>query len=107
MDSYLLPAVAEHEKLSNLHLLNLDRDRLAHIARKDGQAGSGDRCTREWNLQQICGYFTSWSALQRYREKNGSDPLELVMEDLRRAWGIDPEKTQVVAWPLTVRLARL
>jgi hypothetical protein len=36
LDSYLLPAVAEHEKLSNLHLLNLYRDRLAYIARKDG-----------------------------------------------------------------------
>jgi electron transport complex protein RnfG len=38
LDSYLLPAVAEDEKLSNLHLLNLDRDRLAYIARKDGVA---------------------------------------------------------------------
>jgi electron transport complex protein RnfG len=38
LDSYLLPAEAEHEKLSNLHLLNLDRDRLAYIARKDGKA---------------------------------------------------------------------
>ena len=38
LDSYLLPAVAEHEKLSNLHLLNLDRDRLAYIARKEGKA---------------------------------------------------------------------
>jgi SAM-dependent methyltransferase len=63
--------------------------------------------TREWNLQQLCGYFTSWSALQRYRKKNGSDPLELIMEDLRRAWGLDPEKTQTVTWPLTVKLARL
>jgi len=63
--------------------------------------------TREWNLQQLCGYFTSWSALQRYRKKNGSDPLELVMEDLRQAWGTDPEKTQVVTWPLTVKLARM
>lgn len=38
LNSYLLPAVAEHEKLSNLHLLNLDRDRLAYIARKEGKA---------------------------------------------------------------------
>lgn len=38
LDSYLLPAVTDNEKLSNLHLLNLDRDRLAYIARKDGQA---------------------------------------------------------------------
>ena len=38
LNSYLLPSVAEHEKLSNLHLLNLDRDRLAYIARKEGKA---------------------------------------------------------------------
>ncbi len=38
LDSYLLPANTEHEKLSNLHLLNLDRDRLAYVARKNGQA---------------------------------------------------------------------
>lgn len=38
LDSYLLSAAAADEKLSNLHLLNLDRDRLAYIARKDGQA---------------------------------------------------------------------
>ena len=37
LDSYLLPGGAEHEKLSNLHLFNLDRDRLAYIARKNGK----------------------------------------------------------------------
>ncbi|MBL4571991.1 MAG: class I SAM-dependent methyltransferase [Gammaproteobacteria bacterium] len=63
--------------------------------------------TCEWNLQQLCGYFTSWSALQRYRKKNGSDPLQLVIEDLREAWGTDPEKTHVVTWPLKVKLARM
>ena len=38
LDSYLLTAENESEKLENLHLLNLDRDRLAYIARKDGKA---------------------------------------------------------------------
>jgi H+/Na+-translocating ferredoxin:NAD+ oxidoreductase subunit G len=38
LDSYLLPARGGSDKLSNLHLLNLNRDRLAYIARKDGQA---------------------------------------------------------------------
>lgn len=63
--------------------------------------------TREWNLQQLCGYFTSWSALQRYRKKNGSDPLELVIEELREAWGMDPEKSHRVTWPLRVKIARM
>ena len=38
LDSYLLTADNESEKLENLHLFNLDRDRLAYIARKDGKA---------------------------------------------------------------------
>jgi hypothetical protein len=29
------------------------------------------------------------------------------MEDLRHAWGMNPEKTQVVTWPLTVKLVRM
>ena len=38
VDTYLLSAHAEQEKLSNLHLLNLDHDRLAYIARRGGEA---------------------------------------------------------------------
>ncbi|GJM13611.1 MAG: electron transport complex subunit G [Pseudohongiella sp.] len=38
LDSYLLSLTTEPDKLSNLHLLNLDRDRFAYIARKEGQA---------------------------------------------------------------------
>lgn len=63
--------------------------------------------TREWNLQQLCDYFTSWSALQRYRKDRGSDPLQLVIEELRVAWGSDPEIVRVVTWPLTLKLARM
>ncbi len=63
--------------------------------------------TCDWNLQQLCSYVTSWSALQRFRKKHGSDPLALVIEDLREAWGMDPETVHVVTWPLTVKLARM
>jgi hypothetical protein len=45
--------------------------------------------TGEWNLQQLCGYFTSCSALQRYRKNKGSDPLELMIEDLHEAWRME------------------
>lgn len=61
----------------------------------------------EWNLTQLCGYLTSWSALQRYKKDQGSDPLLLVIEELREAWGKDPEMARVVTWPLTLKLARM
>lgn len=38
LDTYLLSADSGQEGLSNLHLLNLDRDRLAYIARRGTQA---------------------------------------------------------------------
>lgn len=38
LDTYLLSAGSEQGVLSNLHLLNLDRDRLAYIARSGGEA---------------------------------------------------------------------
>ena len=42
LDSYLLTADNESEKLENLHLLNLDRDRLAYSAKgREGGSGSG------------------------------------------------------------------
>jgi SAM-dependent methyltransferase len=63
--------------------------------------------TREWTLQQLCGYFTSWSALQRYKKDNDADPLELVLPALTEAWGQDPHQAHLVSWPLTVVLARL
>ena len=63
--------------------------------------------SREWNLQQLCGYFTSWSALQRYKRKKGSDPLQLIIAELQDTWGADPEQTHTVSWPLTLKLAKM
>jgi len=63
--------------------------------------------TRDWNLQQLCGYFTSWSALQRYKNKNHIDPLDFITDDLQTAWGKNPAQTLKVTWPLSLRLARM
>ncbi|GJM13610.1 MAG: methyltransferase [Pseudohongiella sp.] len=63
--------------------------------------------TREWNLRQLCAYLSSWSALQRYRKQQGTDPLELVIDELNQAWGADPEKLRLVTWPLKVKLGKM
>lgn len=60
----------------------------------------------EWNLQQLCEYLRSWSALQRYLEQTGIDPLELIADALKESWGDDPQKRYRVEWPLTVIVAR-
>lgn len=56
----------------------------------------------QWTLEGYVGYLRSWSATQNYLKKNGKDPLELVGEELMRAWG-DPKASRPVLWPMTIR----
>ncbi len=57
--------------------------------------------TAEWTLEQQVGYLGTWSAVGRYRDQVGTDPVSLVRPDLERVWGADPVRT--VSWPLSVR----
>jgi ubiquinone/menaquinone biosynthesis C-methylase UbiE len=41
----------------------------------------------DWNFEQTIGFFSTWSAVQHYKKANGTDPLELLAEPLRKAWG--------------------
>jgi ubiquinone/menaquinone biosynthesis C-methylase UbiE len=62
--------------------------------------------TAEWNAEHLIGYLRTWSATQRFMAANQRDPLKDVEEDLRSAWG-DVDQRRRVAWPLTVRVARV
>jgi ubiquinone/menaquinone biosynthesis C-methylase UbiE len=59
-----------------------------------------------WDLEHVMGYFGSWSSTQRYRKQVGKDPLALIADDLKAAWG-DPEQTREVVWPLNLRVGRI
>ena len=61
--------------------------------------------TSEWTLQQQVGYLGTWSAVGRYRDQVGSDPLELVRPELEKVWGAD--RVRRVSWPLSVRAGRV
>jgi SAM-dependent methyltransferase len=60
--------------------------------------------TARWTADDMLGYLRTWSACQRYLVEHGEDPVGLVEEELRRAWGTAP---RTVCWPLTVKVARL
>jgi SAM-dependent methyltransferase len=55
-----------------------------------------------WTLEGYVGYLRSWSATQNYLKKNSKDPLELVGDELLKAWG-DPNAARAVLWPMTIR----
>jgi hypothetical protein len=61
--------------------------------------------TAQWNLNHLLGYLRTWSSTQRFIAARGSDPLEQIIDELRRAWG-DSRQTRRVVWPLIVRIGR-
>jgi SAM-dependent methyltransferase len=57
----------------------------------------------EWSLDELVGYVSTWSAVQRYREATQVDPVAAVRPALAEAWG-SPEEKLEVRWPLHFRL---
>lgn len=59
-----------------------------------------------WDLDHVLGYLGTWSAVSAYRKQVGRDPLALVAEPLRAAWGA-PRQRRTVRWNLTLRAGRI
>ena len=57
-----------------------------------------------WTLEHFIGYLGTWSAVERYKTRHGTDPVDLVREDIRSAWGAGERE---VRWPLAMRIGRL
>jgi len=57
----------------------------------------------EWNLTQLLGYLRTWSAYKRYMKQRGSDPLEMITDELNSAWG-NHDVPRRIEWPLSLRV---
>ena len=62
--------------------------------------------TAEWTLDQLLGYLATWSAVSRYREAQGRDPMSLIEAELLTAWG-PRERRRQVRWPVLMRVGRV
>ncbi|HEX9079002.1 MAG TPA: class I SAM-dependent methyltransferase [Desulfuromonadaceae bacterium] len=60
----------------------------------------------EWDLEHLTGYLGTWSAVKEYRQRQGSDPIAPLADELRPLWG-DPHRERRVTWPLTLRVGRI
>lgn len=61
----------------------------------------------DWSLSELIGYLYTWSSAQKFIEKNNSDPVRQVYDDLAAAWG--EKKTlhkRRVVWPIYMRVGR-
>ncbi len=63
------------------------------------------RFTANWTFEQLCGYLSTWSAVQHYQKANKTNPVEALAVELKKAWG--EEKTLKITFPIICRLGRL
>jgi SAM-dependent methyltransferase len=60
----------------------------------------------QWALPRLLGYFSSYSATQRYREAHGgTDPVAAHAPAIARAWG-QADAVREVRWPMFVHARR-
>ena len=60
----------------------------------------------KWDMQDLLGYFDTWSSSIKYREANPEPPTRLIEDDLAQAWG-DPHQNRDLHFPLYMRLGRV
>lgn len=58
----------------------------------------------DWDLQLVLGYLATWSAVQRYKDLRGEDPLLALAPRLEAAWP-DGERRRL-RWPIHLRVGR-
>ena len=56
-----------------------------------------------WTLEQLTGYLETWSATQHYIKKNGSNPIDIIREELQQSW---EKSDKSVTFPLLLRIGK-
>jgi SAM-dependent methyltransferase len=58
-----------------------------------------------WTLEHFAGYLETWSATQKFIQKNNTSPVPTLINDLQKYWRAGEEKT--VSFPIFLRLGIL
>lgn len=56
----------------------------------------------EWSPEHFFGYLGTWSAVQHYKDRYHSDPIDEIRTDLLKTWRVDQIKT--VIFPIMMRM---
>jgi SAM-dependent methyltransferase len=56
----------------------------------------------DWDLEDLIGYLSTWSATQKYIRVKNTDPVAGILKELSAAWG-DPKTKRHIKWPLSLR----
>jgi SAM-dependent methyltransferase len=63
------------------------------------------RMSAKWTVEQLTGYLATWSAVRRYRDAKGRNPVESIEKELTRLWD-DRSGVMNVYWPLSVVIGK-
>lgn len=66
----------------------------------------GFKMEARWTMAQLLGYFSTWSATNRYLKAKGINPLPALSERLSCVWD-DVETHRKISWPLALRVGRI
>ena len=58
----------------------------------------------KWSLDQLSGYFSSWSATQKYMKEQGNDPVAPFIEKVEKYW---TKPTPSVTFPIFLKLGKI
>jgi SAM-dependent methyltransferase len=57
-----------------------------------------------WSFEQLVGYLNTWSAVQHYIKANGTNPVDLIKDELEKSWA---QSNGNVVFPLFLRIGRV
>lgn len=61
---------------------------------------------RIWELGELLGYVSTWSAVRRVNDAGRDDILEDFVRDISALWG-SPARKLPISWPINMRLGKL
>jgi hypothetical protein len=71
----------------------------------DEMASPAFELSMSWDLDALLGYIGTWSAVQRYTKRTGTDPLPSLRAQIAPIWNSGATQRSVV-WPLHLRVGR-
>jgi len=61
--------------------------------------------TLNWQREEMIGYISSWSAIQKYIKVNGRSPIPIIEEEINKLW---PEgEVKKVSFPIYFKLGKI
>lgn len=59
----------------------------------------------EWNLYELIGYISTWSAVKEFQSANTVSPIDNLYEEICQYWG-EPSRKMSINWPLTLKIRK-